>query len=81
VTLIITIFAVLAVVVLVAILGVLAAIADKVQRIADNVHVSRDGINSMRRRFREVQTVIDRMELHVRGPVGKYGPPPAHDRP
>jgi hypothetical protein len=73
-----TVVAFVQLVTVVLILFALAAIGDKVGRIADNAHVTRDGVNSIRRRFREVQTVIDRMELHVRGPVGKYGKPPAH---
>jgi len=76
-----TVIAFVQLIALVLIVFGLASIGDKLQRIADNAHVSRDGINSIRRRFREVQTVIDRMELHVRGPVGKYGRPPAHVRP
>lgn len=55
----------------------LGAIGEKLDRIADNAHVTRDGINSIRRRFPELQTVLDRLENHVRHPAGVYGKSPA----
>ena len=76
----ITLLAIMLFVVL-AFLAVLVVLVSKLVEgtasIAPNTYRGRTGIDEVLRELRDLSPTIDRIELHVRGPAGKYGPAPA----
>ena len=76
-TIAVSIVAFLVLLLLVFIFAAVSAVVHHVPKIADDMHVTRAGVNSIRSRFRAMETTVNRLENHVRGPGRKYGPPPA----
>lgn len=64
-------------VVLFSILVLLSKIVEFVASIQANVYRERNAIDQLLRDVRDTSSSIGRIETHVRGPAGAYGPPPA----